>query len=388
MEVSRESSLLFSSCRVLVMGISSIGEFMLGIWVPLMVIQFQMRNCWAQEVPASFIFGDSLVDAGNNNYIVSLSKANYVPNGIDFGQPTGRYTNGRTIVDIVGQEFGLTFTPPYLAPTTTGPVVLKGVNYASGGGGILNHTGKIFGGRINLDAQLDNFANTRQDIISSIGSSETLNLFSRAIFSVTIGSNDFINNYLTPVISVPEQKLVSPETFVDTMISRYRLQLTRLYNFGARKIIVTNVGPIGCIPYERDLNPTAGDDCVAFPNEIALMFNLRLKTLVVEELSSTLVGSQFVYADVYNIVWDLIQNYASYGFEVANSACCYLSGKFGGIVPCGPTSKVCGDRSKYIFWDPYHPSDATNVIIAKRLMDGFDADVYPINIRRLAQASP
>lgn len=55
---------------------------------------------------ASFIFGDSLVDAGNNNYLPTLSKANIAPNGIDFkasgGTPTGRYTNGRTIGDIVG----------------------------------------------------------------------------------------------------------------------------------------------------------------------------------------------------------------------------------------------------------------------------------------------
>lgn len=55
---------------------------------------------------ASFIFGDSLVDAGNNNYLSTLSKANIPPNGIDFkasgGNPTGRYTNGRTIGDIVG----------------------------------------------------------------------------------------------------------------------------------------------------------------------------------------------------------------------------------------------------------------------------------------------
>lgn len=43
-----------------------------------------------------------------------------------------------------GQEFGISLTPPYLAPTTVGPVVLKGVNYASGGGGILNVTGAIF----------------------------------------------------------------------------------------------------------------------------------------------------------------------------------------------------------------------------------------------------
>lgn len=56
---------------------------------------------------ASFIFGDSLVDAGNNNYLTTLSKANISPNGIDFkasgGKPTGRYTNGRTIGDIVGK---------------------------------------------------------------------------------------------------------------------------------------------------------------------------------------------------------------------------------------------------------------------------------------------
>lgn len=55
---------------------------------------------------ASFIFGDSLVDAGNNNYLPTLSRANIRPNGIDFkasgGTPTGRYTNGRTIGDIVG----------------------------------------------------------------------------------------------------------------------------------------------------------------------------------------------------------------------------------------------------------------------------------------------
>lgn len=55
---------------------------------------------------ASYIFGDSLVDAGNNNFLATLSKANIKPNGIDFkpsgGLPTGRYTNGRTIGDILG----------------------------------------------------------------------------------------------------------------------------------------------------------------------------------------------------------------------------------------------------------------------------------------------
>ncbi|XP_057485222.1 GDSL esterase/lipase At4g16230-like isoform X2 [Actinidia eriantha] len=257
--------------------------------------------CLAAKVPANFVFGDSLVEVGNNNYIVSLSKANYIPNGIDFGKPTGRYTNGRTIVDIIGQELGFKdFTPPYLSPTTTGPVVLQGVNYASGGGGILNHTGKIF----------------------------------------------------------------------------------RLYNMGARKIVVANVGPIGCIPYQRDINPSAGENCVSYPNQLAQMYNTQLKDLVAE-LNTNLWGAKFVYADVYHIVDDIIQNYRSFGFENADSACCYVAGRFGGLIPCGPPSKFCPNRSKYVFWDPYHPTDATNGIIASRLLGGGTDDISPMNILSL-----
>jgi hypothetical protein len=52
--------------------------------------------------------------------------------------------NKTNILVSPGQELGFGFTPPYLAPTTIGPVILKGVNYASGGGGILNSTGQVF----------------------------------------------------------------------------------------------------------------------------------------------------------------------------------------------------------------------------------------------------
>lgn len=82
-----------------------------------------------------------------------------------------------------------------------------------------------------MDAQLDYFANTRQDIISMIGVSAAEDLFKYSIFSVAMGSNDFINNYLTPVLSIPERKLVSPETFVSSMTSKFRIQLTVIIFF-------------------------------------------------------------------------------------------------------------------------------------------------------------
>jgi phospholipase/lecithinase/hemolysin len=57
----------------------------------------------APAVPALFVFGDSLIDSGNNNNLASLAKANYFPYGIDFdGGPTGRFSNGYTIVDELG----------------------------------------------------------------------------------------------------------------------------------------------------------------------------------------------------------------------------------------------------------------------------------------------
>jgi hypothetical protein len=55
--------------------------------------------------PGMFVFGDSLVDNGNNNFLtVTLARADYPPNGIDFGPgwPTGRFCNGKTVADYIG----------------------------------------------------------------------------------------------------------------------------------------------------------------------------------------------------------------------------------------------------------------------------------------------
>ncbi|CAA0829157.1 GDSL esterase/lipase [Striga hermonthica] len=133
----------------------------------------------------------------------------------------------------------------------------------------------------------------------------------------------------------------SPDAFVDDMIKHLKAQLTRLYQLDARKVVVGN------------------------------------------ELNENLEGATFVLANVYDLVMELITNYAKYGFTSASKACCGDGGPYAGIVPCGPASSMCKDRDKYVFWDPYHPSEAANVIIAKQLLDGDAGYVSPINIREL-----
>jgi hypothetical protein len=81
------------------------------------------------------------------------------------------------------------------------------------------------GGRINFDAQIDNFENTRQYIISSLGNQAATNLLNKSLFSVNMGSNDFINNYLIPILSIGQRIVVSSDAFIQQLISKYRLQL-------------------------------------------------------------------------------------------------------------------------------------------------------------------
>lgn len=50
------------------------------------------------------IFGDLIVDSGNNNHLKTVAKCNFPPYGRDFkgGIATGRFTNGKTPADLLG----------------------------------------------------------------------------------------------------------------------------------------------------------------------------------------------------------------------------------------------------------------------------------------------
>ncbi len=59
-----------------------------------------------ETVPAFIVFGDSIVDTGNNNYIDTLVKCDFRPYGRDFigGKPTGRFCNGKVTSDFLGSR--------------------------------------------------------------------------------------------------------------------------------------------------------------------------------------------------------------------------------------------------------------------------------------------
>lgn len=84
---------------------------LLSQWL-LVILMFQHVSALTipnnETVPAVIVFGDSIVDTGNNNYISTLVKCNFPPYGRDFAEgnhPSGRFSNGLVPSDIIGTNF-------------------------------------------------------------------------------------------------------------------------------------------------------------------------------------------------------------------------------------------------------------------------------------------
>ncbi|XP_010258330.1 PREDICTED: GDSL esterase/lipase At1g74460-like [Nelumbo nucifera] len=332
--------------------------------VVLMIVVAGSRQASCNVV--QFIFGDSLSDVGNNMYLTrSLARPSLPWYGIDFGNglPNGRFSNGRTVADIIGDKIGLPRPLAFLDPSLNEDIILEsGVNYASGGGGILNETGGLFLQRFSLYKQIELFRGTQELIRNKIGAEATDKFFQQSFYIVALGSNDFINNYLLPVYR--DSWKYSDDGFNEYLMMTLEQQLKLLHGLGARRLIVFGLGPMGCIPLQRVL--TSSGDCQEKTNNLAINFNKAAEKLL-QDLSGNLPNTSFRFGDAYDMVNDVISNPDKYGFDNSDSPCCTI-GRIRPSLTCIPVSRLCKDRSKYVFWDEYHPSDRANELIADEII--------------------
>ncbi|XP_075648232.1 GDSL esterase/lipase At1g71691 [Castanea sativa] len=329
------------------------------------------------KVPAMFIFGDSLIDNGNNNNLPSFAKANYFPYGIDFdGGPTGRFSNGYTMVDEIAELLGLPLIPAF--SQASGAQLLHGVNYASAAAGILDATGGNFMSRIPFNQQISNFQNTLDQITANLGADDVARAIGQCIFFVGMGSNDYLNNYLMP--NFPTRNQYNGQQFADLLVTQYSQQLTKIYNLGARKFVIAGLGLMGCIPSILAQNPAGR--CSDEVNQLVAPFNANVKTMI-NQLSTNLPGSKFTYVDIASMFEDVLTNSRSYGLTVTNRGCCGI-GRNRGQITCLPYQTPCPNREQYVFWDAFHPTEKVNVVMARKAFSGDRSQIYPLNIEQLA----
>lgn len=349
----------------------------LSYYIVLLVLAF-CDLPFRAEGRAFFVFGDSLVDNGNNNYLVTSARADSPPYGIDYPthRATGRFSNGLNIPDIISEQLGMEPTLPYLAPQLTGDRLLVGANFASAGVGILNDTGIQFFNIIRIGKQLEYFEQYQRRVSGLIGAAQTEQLVNSALILITLGGNDFVNNYYLVPFSARSRQFSLPD-YVVYLISEYRKILQKLYDLGGRRVLVTGTGPIGCVPAELAQRSRSGE-CSVELQRAAALFNPQL-TQMLADLNSQIGANVFIAANTYTMNMDFVSNPQAYGFVTSKIACCG-QGPYNGIGLCTPLSNLCPNRDIYAFWDPFHPSERANRIIVQQILTGSSQYMSPMNL--------
>ncbi|CAN1322983.1 GDSL esterase/lipase EXL3 [Linum perenne] len=287
------------------------------------------------SVPAIIIFGDSIMDTGNNNNLPTAIKCNFPPYGIDFhgGHSTGRFCDGKIPSDIIAEELGITESiPAYLDPNVQISDLLTGVSFASGGAGFDPLTAKLVS-VVTLSQQLQYYQEYVSKMKAMVGEERTNFIISNAMFYVVAGSDDIANTY-------------------------FLLRARSLYD----------------VPSYTDLMSDYASDfvqeCAEDRNQAALLFNSKLQSKL-SSLAPSMPNTNLVYIDVYTSLSDLINNPQKYGFEVAEKGCCG-TGAIEVAILCNKLTPVtCPNIGSHIFWDSYHPTEKAYRVITTQLLDQY-----------------
>lgn len=312
-------------------------------------------------------FGDSSVDVGNNDYLHTLIKADFPPYGRDFqGRvATGRFCNGKLATDITADTLGFTSYPPaYLSPEASGQNLLIGANFASAGSGYYDHTALMYHA-ISFTQQLEYFKEYQSKLAAVAGSSQAKSIVTGSLYIISFGASDFVQNYyINPLLF----KTQTVDQFSDHLVSIFRNSVTQLYGMGARRVAVTTLPPLGCLPAAITLFGHGSSGCVSKLNSDSQRFNSKMSAAV-DSLSKQYHDLKIAVFDIYTPLYSLVTSPESQGFTEAKRGCCGTGKVEFTVFLCNPKSVgTCSNATTYVFWDAVHPSEAANQVIADSLL--------------------
>ncbi|KAL6289309.1 hypothetical protein ACE6H2_006819 [Prunus campanulata] len=216
----------------------------------------------------------------------------------------------------------------------------SGMNFAYGGTGVFD---TVFGGP-NLTTQIDFFQqlleqklySTKNDVVNS------------SIALVSVAGNDYaayFGNHTEDFAVV-----------IKSIIKQLAVDLERIHGLGVRKIAVTAIGPLGCLP--RMTSFLSYQNCSEVANLVSIFHNQILRQKV-EELNKETKKSSFVILDLYNASLSAImlpkhhQGYSTLQINPLKPCCVGVSKEYscGSVDESGAKKYIVCDKPKLI-----HPS--------------------------------
>ncbi|KAL0377815.1 UNVERIFIED_CONTAM: GDSL esterase/lipase [Sesamum radiatum] len=306
--------------------------------------------------PAVFNFGDSNSDTGG--LVAGLGEALDPPNGqIYFQKPSGRFCDGRLIIDFLMDAMDLPFLNTYL-DSIAAPSFRRGCNFAAAGSTILPATASSvspfsFGIQV---AQFFRFKAKVEDILA-----KSQNDLAGAFYSKTL-----------------DQILAS----IPTILLEFEHELIRQ---GARNFWIHNTGPLGCLPQniaKFGTDPSKLElGCVSSHNQASRLLNLQLRALC-KKLQGQYPDANVTHVDIFTIKSNLIANYSRYAID----GLLVYGGpplNYDSRITCGQTkvlngssvtAKGCNDSTEYVNWDGIHYTEAANQYVASQVLTGKYSD--------------
>ncbi|KAJ3695217.1 hypothetical protein LUZ60_000594 [Juncus effusus] len=355
---------------------------LLSFHIPTLIILLilsnsHLANCCFTRI---FCFGDSISDTGN--FLQSLGNRydpiRELPYGETyFRQPTGRFSDGRLIIDFIAETYGLPYIPAYLAEFNENDFP-HGVNFAVGGATALGNSFfaskgiKAMWTDYSLGIQLQWFrTKVLPSILRETGCAN--NALSNALFVVgEIGGNDYNHPFFAG------NTVDKVKTFVPSVIRTISSTIHELIILGAKTLLVPNNFPIGCVPIyltifqsERKEDYDSETGCIKWLNEFSQFHNLKLEEEL-DILRQFYPNVTIIYADYFEASMDIFRNPNKFGFDNPLIACCGSNGpyNYNPSQSCGNQgSAVCFDPSRYVSWDGIHLTEAAYRVITYGVMN-------------------
>ncbi|KAF8730705.1 hypothetical protein HU200_016565 [Digitaria exilis] len=327
-----------------------------------------------------FSLGDSIIDNGNLGAVNPNISALAFPYGETFfHHPTGRFCDGRVIVDFIAEALRLPFLTPFLAGKTAEDFE-HGANFAVAGATALSQQFfKDMGLDLtiippfSLDVQVEWF----KRVLCMLGPTEQerMEIMSSSLFLLgEIGGNDYNHPFFQNRSFSTEIKPLVPK-----VIEKIENATKVLIGLGAKTIVVPGNFPVGCIPRYLTMfqsNNSSQYDaagCIKWLNDFSEEHNNALRRML-KRVASSDPTVTIIYGDYYGAVLEITRSPQKHGFrkDVALTACCGDGGPHnsGTLFSCNATSVLCPDPSTHISWDGLHLTEATYQFVARGMLDG------------------
>ncbi|BFG27864.1 hypothetical protein CerSpe_141380 [Prunus speciosa] len=310
------------------------------------------------NVTCILVFGDSSVDSGNNNFIVTTIKSNFLPYGKDFfnGRPTGRFSNGRLATDFIADAVGYTKTiPAFLDPNLKLEDLPHGASFASAASGYDDFTANI-SSVLSLPRQLKYLMHYKVKLRKLVGHKRAEDIIRTAVFVMSMGTNDFLQDYY---LDPTRPKQFTVEEYQNYLVSCMANAIQKMHRLGGTRLAVVGVPPLGCMPLVKKIMDTT--TCAENYNKLASSLNSKIQEKL--EAISTTSRMKIAFVDAYGIIQNAINNPALYGLSETSKGCCGT-----GTIEFGDSCRgleTCTDPEKYVFWDAVHPTEKMYEILAE-----------------------